>query len=118
SRGQAGAAVCARAIRRCGVSLVWKLRRLSVMSPAEVMYRVRQKAQATTEQLGWQRGIPVAKVGAQGAAWVAQLPRRFDADKYRAAAGDILAGRFPVFAMPAGELGFRPDFNRDPRTGR
>lgn len=101
------------------MSLKWKLHRLSAMSGWEVGYRVRQRVQASVEQFGLHStATPPPAQSQTGAAWVATLPTAFNVDKYRRAADDILDGRFPVFAMPAAELGFPPQWNRDPKTGR
>lgn len=89
------------------------------MSPAEVTYRVKQHAQAKLEQLG--AFAPAPRWSTQncaGNAWVAELPRTLDAQKYRDAADSILAGNFPVFSLPAAPLGFPPRWNQDPKTGR
>ncbi len=101
------------------MSLKWKLHRLSAMSGWEVGYRVKQRVQASVEQFGLHStATPPPARNQAGAAWVAALPTAFNVDKYRRAADDILDGRFPVFAMPAAELGFPPQWNRDPKTGR
>jgi hypothetical protein len=101
------------------MSLKWKLHRLSAMSGREVGYRVKQRVQASVEQFGLHSAEPPPPAhGRSGAAWVAKLPASFDVEKYRRAADEILAGRFPVFAMPEAELGFPPQWNRDPKTGK
>jgi hypothetical protein len=101
------------------MSLKWKLHRLSAMSGWEVGYRVKQRVQASVEQFGFHSTEPPPPArGQTGAAWVATLPAHFDVEKYRRAADEILAGRFPVFAMPAADLGFPPQWNRDPKTGK
>jgi hypothetical protein len=101
------------------MSLRWKLHRLSAMSGREVGYRVKQRLQASVEQLGLGSTVPPAPLPDRtGAAWVSSLPTRFDVDKYRRAADEVLQGRFTVFAMPAAQLGFPPQWNRDPKTGR
>jgi hypothetical protein len=101
------------------MSLKWKLSRLSAMSGWEVGYRVKQRVQASVEQFGLHSAEPPPPIrGPVGAAWVATLPVGFEVEKYRRAADEILAGRFPVFAMPAAELGFPPQWNRDPKTGK
>ncbi|MDY6949527.1 MAG: hypothetical protein SXG53_27915, partial [Pseudomonadota bacterium] len=84
------------------MSLKWKLHRLSAMSGWEVGYRVRQRVQASVEQLGLHSATtPPPALNQTGAAWVATLPAAVKVEKYRRAADDILAGRFPVFAMAA-----------------
>lgn len=101
------------------MSLKWKLHRLSAMSGREIGYRIRQRVQASVEQFGLHSAAPPPpRYTRTGAAWVAPLPLNFDLGKYRRAADDILAGRFPVFALPAAELGCPPQWNRDPKTGR
>lgn len=101
------------------MSLKWKLHRLSAMSGREIGYRVKQRVQASVEQFGLHSAAaPPPRHAQAGNAWVAALPLNFNVDKYRRAADEILAGRFPVFAMPAAELGFPPQWNRDPKTGR
>lgn len=101
------------------MSLKWKLHRLSAMSGREIGYRVKQRVQAGVEQFGLHSAAaPPPQRAQSGAAWVAALPVNFSLDKYRRAADEILAGRFPVFAMPEAELGFPPPWNRDPKTGR
>jgi hypothetical protein len=101
------------------MSLKWKLHRLSAMSGWEVGYRVKQRVQASVEQFGLHSPAPPPPASDRaGAAWVATLPTVFNVGKYRRAADEILEGRFPVFAMPAAALGFPPQWNRDPKTGR
>lgn len=101
------------------MSLKWKLQRLSAMSGWEVGYRVKQRVQASVEQFGLHSSVPpVPARDRTGAAWVATLPTTFRIEKYRRAADEILDGRFAVFAMPAAALGFPPQWNRDPKTGR
>lgn len=101
------------------MSLKWKLHRLSAMSGWEVGYRVKQRVQASVEQFGLHSAAPPPPAPERpGAPWVATLPTAFNVDKYRRAADEILDGRFPVFAMSAAALGFPPQWNRDPKTGR
>ncbi|HEY0681385.1 MAG TPA: alginate lyase family protein [Steroidobacter sp.] len=101
------------------MSLKWKLHRLSAMSGWEVGYRVKQRVQASVEQFALHSSAPPPPARNEtGAAWVATLPTEFNVDKYRRAADSILDGRFPIFAMSAAALGFPPQWNRDPKTGR
>lgn len=102
-----------------GMNLKWTLHRLSAMSGWEVGYRVKQRVQASVAQFRLHSAAPPPPERAEtGAPWAAPLPVGFNVEKYRRAADEILAGRFPVFAMPAAELGFPPQWNRDPKTGR
>jgi hypothetical protein len=98
--------------------LFWKLNRLRAMGAAEIAYRVRQAMQAQWERRGLGRARPPAPTGECGRPWLAELPRGFDADVYRGAAERVLAGRFDIFALKDTALGFPPDWNRDPKTGR
>ncbi len=100
------------------MNLGWALRRLGAMSGSEIRYRVGQQMHASIERLGWRKSQPEAPLAAQlGAGWCEDFPRDFGAARYRRAADDILAGRFNIFAMRAAQLGFPPDWNRDPKTG-
>jgi hypothetical protein len=94
------------------------MRRLSVMSPAEVAYRVKQQAQAKLERLGaFAPPACVVSEVARGKPWVRALPQRLDPVKYTHAAEEILCGKFPVFSLQPAELGFPPRWNQDPKTG-
>jgi hypothetical protein len=101
------------------MSLRWKLNRLAAMDRREVGYRLGQQMRATLER----SGLLTTKVPARhdvptGRAWSNPLPREFDVGKYCSAADRILAGQFDVFAMRPAQLGFPPQWNRDPKTGR
>ena len=62
--------------------------------------------------------VPARTSDVAGRPWVEPLPRQFDAGKYCAAADRIIAGEFDVFALRPAQLGFPPQWNRDPKTGR
>jgi Heparinase II/III-like protein/Heparinase II/III N-terminus len=96
---------------------LWKARRLRTMGKAEIAHRVRQAFHARLEQLGFGLARPVEARGNCGAAWVAPLPREFDATKYQRAADAVLEGRFDVFALSDAALGFPPRWNIDPKSG-
>ncbi len=100
-------------------SLAWKLRRLGKMGAAEVGYRALQMLRARLEVLGIGAAVkvPPAKDDARaGVAWLSAeaIP---SAAPYQRAAEAILAGRFHVLALAPADLGFPPEWNRDPRTG-
>jgi alkylhydroperoxidase family enzyme len=97
--------------------LHWTLNRLKAMSPLEVAFRLRRKAQISLERVGFGRARPRTPSGHCGKPWVANLPRRFDADRYARAADRILAGVFDVFAFEEISLGFPPRWNVDPKSG-
>jgi Heparinase II/III-like protein/Heparinase II/III N-terminus len=107
------------------MSLIWTLKRLSSMDGREIGYRVGKSIQARMEQLG----IGLAKPCGSGLtepvelttnaapAWVRRIGSDFDPSFYAAAADRIIGGRFDVFALENAELGFPPNWNRDPKTG-
>lgn len=99
------------------MSLRWKLNRLRAMGSHELLYRVRQIGRAHLERL-LPRARPPEPCGQPGTAWLRELPRQFDATPYIAAAERILQGRYDVFAQRDTALGFPPDWNRDPKSGR
>lgn len=96
----------------------WKLRRLTAMGPAEVLYRIRQVIRSKLEQTGF--GLAADRGGrsdACGRPWIGVLPKGFDETAYCAAADRILNGEFRVFSLGGVRLGFPPQWNRDPKTG-
>jgi len=98
-------------------SLAWKLNRIKTMSPAELLWRVRQ---AVSVRLG-AYGLGLARPPKQekdvtGAPWVASLPTAIPANPYIQASEKILAGSWKVFALYACDQGFPPRWNRDPKT--
>src|SRR5579862_2818876 len=87
------------------------------MSPAEVRFRVGRKIRGTAERAGIGLARPSLPEGQCGRPWLAQLPRRFDVERYRRAADPILDGLFDVFSLREAHLGFPPGWNVDPSTG-
>lgn len=101
------------------MNLSWALQRLSTMSGPEIGYRVRQRVRAGLEQLGLFDGpAPQPQSRRSGRAWVDPLPVHFETERYRRAADEVLAGRWRIFAMRPARLGFPPQWNRDPKTGK
>src|SRR6185312_3719732 len=101
------------------MSLRWKLNRLAAMDRREIRHRVGKQARVTLERFGlFAAKVPLRSGEGTGRAWVDPLPRHFDARKYCTAADRILAGEFDVFALRPAQLGFPPQWNRDPKTGR
>lgn len=101
-------------------ALIWKLNRLRTMGPQEVLYRIRQFGQALAES----RGVGLARfpphpTGTPGQPWTTDLPSQFGAhrEEYIARGDRVLDGKFRVFALSEAELGFPPNWNRDPKTG-
>src|SRR6185437_3508724 len=93
------------------------LDRLRAMGPAEVGFRLHRAARSRAERAGLGRAHPGLPAGRTGAAWVRELPCRFDAAGYAAAADRVLAGTFDVLALDGAPLGFPPAWNVDPKTG-
>ncbi len=97
-------------------NLSWKLNRLRAMGAPEVAHRVRDAVQQRLQARGFGLARAPAPAARQrfGADWLG-VP--VDAAPHLAAAERILAGRFDVFALRDAQLGFPPDWNRDPKTG-
>lgn len=99
--------------------LRWKLNRLRTMGWAEIASRVHHAVQARLEArgIGLVRDVPTPS-DREGTRWIAFAPLApEDATACLAAAEEILAGRFNVFALRGVALGFPPQWLRDPRTG-
>lgn len=99
--------------------LNWKLNRLRAMGAGEIMHRVGDALRTRLQAggVGLAQRPPAPALARWGAHWVAAAPALAGAGPYVAAAEQILAGRFDVFSLRAAQLGFPPDWNRDPRTG-
>lgn len=97
-------------------NLSWKLNRLRVMGAPEVVHRVRDAVQQRLQARGYGLALvpPPAARQRFGAPWLG-LP--IDPAPHLAAAERILVGRFDVFALRDADLGFPPQWNRDPKTG-
>jgi hypothetical protein len=98
-------------------SLAWKLNRLRCMTPAEIGYRVVQKATMRAERYGLVRCVvPRADLSRKARPWI-RTDAIVDARPYVEAAQRIIAGRHDVFALRDVDLGNPPQWNRDPKTG-
>ena len=97
-------------------NLTWKLNRLRAMGAPEVAHRVRDAVRQRLQArgIGLASVPPPASLERFGQPWLG-LPS--DPAPHLAAAERILAGRFDVFALRDVELGFPPEWNRDPKTG-
>jgi hypothetical protein len=101
-------------------SLAWKINRLKLMGAPEIAWRVRQLVQKKAGKLGLGLVLdpPAPSLARFGAAFVAaKEPALADRATLRAAADEVLAGRWNVFAMRGMQLGFPPQWNRDPKSG-
>jgi Heparinase II/III-like protein/Heparinase II/III N-terminus len=96
----------------------WALNRMRAMSARELRHRGTQQLRAQLQRAGWGRIRAVPCNGARGNAWIASWPSGFAIDVYREAAERILSGEFRLFGSRHWALGFPPDWNRDPSTGR
>ena len=88
------------------------------MSLREVAQRSVQHLRTTLQQAGLGLARPAPASAARGRPWVELIASGFASDAYREAAERILSGRFRLFGNREWLLGFPPDFNRDPCTGR
>jgi hypothetical protein len=96
--------------------VLWKFNRLRAMGVCEILSRLWHVGQAQCEKYGLGLAQLSEPAGNAGRAWLIGLPVGFDVAQYRDAADKILAGRFNVFALHSIELGFPPNWNRDPKT--
>jgi len=99
-------------------SLAWKINRLKLMGAPEIAWRVRQLVQKKASKFGVGLALdpPAPALVRLGAAFVAR-PELADRTALVSAADEVLAGRWNVFAMRGRQLGFPPQWNRDPKTG-
>jgi hypothetical protein len=100
-------------------TLAWKLNRLRTMGPAEIAHRAWRALESRWQAagLGMCRQIPAPTMRCVQP-WLASWPQGLDADRWRAAGDRVLAGRWDVFSLTDAALGFPPDWNRDPLTGK
>ena len=100
------------------LSLRWKFNRLRAMGLPEIVWRFETLLHARLEQFGFGLANHVTTPsGSCGRLWKGAVPKRFDTDIYRLAAERILDGHYDIFSLRGVQLGFPPDWNRDPRTG-
>ncbi|WP_338758419.1 alginate lyase family protein [Massilia sp. METH4] len=83
------------------------------------MWRVQQIAQKKASKIGLGLAMapPAPRLDKTGAVFIGEAAEGVDLPSLRAAADAILAGRWNVFAMHGLQLGFPPQWNRDPKTG-
>ncbi|WP_342118549.1 heparinase II/III family protein [Pseudoduganella sp. OTU4001] len=100
-------------------ALAWKLNRLRLMGGAEIAWRVQQlvRRKAGAIGLGLARRPPPPALERFGAPFLAGAPPARDYGALYAEAEALLAGRWNVFALRGAQLGFPPQWNRDPKTG-
>jgi hypothetical protein len=92
------------------------------MGIPEIAYRLYQAGQAILERHGFGLAtVPERSLSsATGHAWVDTLPVVFEREKaqYLSRADQVISGSFNVFALESVKLGFPPDWNKDPKTGK
>ena len=99
------------------MNLRWTLKRMRAMGARELGSRTAQQLHVQLERLGFGRVAAMPCNAARGKPWISHWPSAFATDTYREAAERILAGYFRLFGREWA-LGFPPDWNRDPLTGR
>lgn len=100
-------------------TLAWKFNRLKLMGVSEIAWRVQQLAQKKASKIGigLAHTPPVPSLARAGATFVGEPAQDADIAALCVAADAVLAGRWNVFAMRGLNLGFPPQWNRDPKTG-
>lgn len=100
-------------------TLAWKLNRLKLMGAPELVWRVQQLLQKKASKfgVGLVRRVPAPQLERMGRPFLAGDGGDTDVAALRAAADAVLAGRWNVFALQGADLGFPPQWNRDPKTG-
>ncbi len=99
------------------MSLTWAIKRLSSMDGREVNYRIGRAIQSRLERIGFGLARPAEPAHRSAPVWVNRIAQDFDRSLYCIAADGIMQGRFDVFALEGTELGFPPNWNKDPKTG-
>ena len=106
----------------------WRLNRLRCMTPLEVGHRVLRAAAIRVERwvMPAAAAVPLPDITRLSRPWLCppvkwqpgSVESRAEQAACLAAAAEIAAGRFDVFALKGALLGSPPAWNRDPRTGR
>ncbi|MEN9866035.1 MAG: hypothetical protein RL748_1625 [Pseudomonadota bacterium] len=98
--------------------LVWKWNRLRAMNVAEVGHRLQDALHTRLQAWGWGLArLRPPDTRQFGQPWADPLPRTVDVMRHRTSAERILSGYFDIFALENTQLGFPPNFNRDPKNG-
>lgn len=102
-------------------SLAWKFNRLRTMSPQEVIWRTGQ----ALHKRAWKLGVGLADAPTNpslvnfGNSFLAAAPAALLApDALIDRANRMLAGRWDIFALHNLKLGFPPEWNKDPLSGK
>ena len=100
------------------MELHWAFHRLRAMGLRELGHRGAQYLCAHLQRAGLGLVKPVPAGVARGRPWVGTWPGSLAIVTYREAADSILGGEFKLFGNRPWALGFPPDWNRDPSTGK
>ncbi|MFD2366064.1 heparinase II/III family protein [Pseudoduganella sp. GCM10020061] len=100
-------------------TLAWKVNRIRLMGAGEIIWRASQvlRKQASRFGIGVAAQVPAPDLSRFGAAVIPPGVPDIDRASLVQAAESLLAGRWSVFALRDIELGFPPQWNRDPKTG-
>ena len=89
------------------------------MGLAEIGHRTGRALQSRWQSVGvGMRKQPPAPEMRFGQPWLADWPQGLAVDRWREAADRVLSGRWDVFSLTDRNLGFPPDWNCDPQTGK
>ncbi|MCG6868806.1 MAG: heparinase II/III family protein [Gammaproteobacteria bacterium] len=96
----------------------WYLNRLRMMSPGEVLYRVRSNLQSKFRQICMKcaQGTKQPVIPERQDHWLSP-GQYFNTDGYLSEAGSIMDGKMRLFAIDACNVGSQPSWNTDPLTG-
>ena len=88
------------------------------MGVSEIAYRIKNKIQSEVEQLGYGLAKKNLHNKKTGFSWCKKPSKKFNIAIYKDSADLILNGKFNVFALKKIEVGFPPNWNKDPKTGK
>jgi hypothetical protein len=100
------------------MNLRWVLNRMRAMGVRELRHRSVQHLHARAQRAGLGLVKPLPAGSARGKPWIAAWPQGIASATYQEAADRILSGKFRLFGDRDWALGFPPDWNRDPSSGR
>ena len=84
---------------------MWRVAHKHAMSSREIAFRVGRAVRARAERWGLGLAQAPEPSGPSGNAWLHELPRGFDKQKYVAAAVEILHGSLHVIEIEHAQLG-------------
>jgi hypothetical protein len=100
------------------MNLRWALNRMRAMGVRELKHRSVQHLHSRAQRAGLGLAKPLPAGSARGKPWMAAWPQSIASETYQEAADRILSGKFRLFGDRDWALGFPPDWNRDPSSGR